>query len=81
MMLAVSISLHLEGTTEEQPTQQGMDFLARSGRTLSPITIRTPMWEITTTAGILMGIPMVCGASPLTQIREHNTVQSPFALL
>ena len=80
MMLAASISLHLGGTTEEQPTQQGMESLARSGLTLNPMIIRLPMLVITTSAGILM-IQNVSGAFPMKLIFFGTSVKFPSAPL
>ena len=80
-MLDVSISQHLAETTEEQATQQGVEFLVRSSRILNPMIMSSLLLVITTIAGILLGIPMVCGATPLILTKEHNTVRSPFALL
>ena len=80
MVLAASIGHHLAGTTEEQPTQQRLESLARSGRTLNPMIISSPWWVITTTAGILMGI-IRFGAIPLIPTVDQGLVQFRSALL
>ena len=59
MVLAASIGHHLAGTTEEQPTQQRLESLARSGRTLNPMSTSTHLWAITTSAGILLGVALI----------------------
>ena len=53
----------------------------RDGRRYSHIVTILPMLEITTSAGILMGILRVCGAIPLTLTLNWSIVQFPFALL
>ena len=80
MVLAASIGHHLAGTTEEQPTQQRLESLARSGRTLNPMIISSPQWVITTSAGILIDL-RACGVIPWTPALDYSTVQFPFALL
>ena len=45
----------------------------RSGQQQSLMPIGTPMWDITTTAGIQMGILLESGASPLTPTRSGST--------
>ena len=77
MMLAASISLHWEGTTEEQPIQLRVEFLVRGGLTLIPMIMSTLQWVITTSAEILMGIPMGRGALPLTLTLKHSTALFP----
>ena len=67
MVLAASIGHHLAGTTEEQPTQQRLESLARSGRTLNPMSTSTHLWAIATSAGILLGVALIkWRASPLS---------------
>ena len=82
MVLAASIGHHLAGTTEEQPTQQRQESLARSGRISSLMITSSLKWAITTSAKILLEKMMIkCGASPQIPALEHSTVQFPFALL
>ena len=57
--------------------KRAMSLLAegavRCGQPQSLMTISTPMWDITTTAGIQMGILLESGASPLTPTRSGST--------
>ena len=46
--------------------------LVRDGQTQIRVTL---MWEITTSAGILMGTLTVCGATPLIQKLKTGTAQ------
>ena len=80
-MLAASIGQHRAGTTKGPSTQRGMETLVRGGRTPSPMTTGSPMWEITTSVGILLGVTINRGASLLNLTAEYSTVLSPFALL
>ena len=82
MMLVASTGLHLEGITEEKPTQQGQESLVRGGLTPSLMTICSPMLVTTTTVGILLEVVLIkFGASPLTPTCEQLIVQFQCALL
>ena len=52
----------------EKPTPLLMGFLVKSGRTHILTNTATPMWEITTTVGILteQTTTLMCGALPVT---------------
>ena len=66
----------------EKRTQLWTGSHVRDGRILSLITIVLPMWEITTSAGILLGlINMRFGATPLILRFSINCAQFPTALL
>ena len=82
MVLAASIGHHLAGTTEEQPTQQRLESLARSGRTLNPMSTSKHSWAITTFAGILLEVVLIkCGALPQIPTLNWSIVRFPSALL
>ena len=78
MMLAASIGLHWEETTEEQPTQHGMESLVRSGRTLNPMITSSLISVITTSAEILLGVVLLkYGAIPQIPSIQDSYVQFP----
>ena len=81
MVLTASIGLHPEETTKGWQTQRQQESLVRGGPTPSHMTIPSPIWVITTTAEIQLGLMIKCGASLLTQSREPSNVQFPFARL
>ena len=69
---AASIILQKAEITEGEPTKHGQESHAKGGRTTSLISIGSLMLAITTSVGILMGIPMACGAQQPTQtLRTH----------
>ena len=72
MTWAASIILQKAEITEGEPTKHGQESHAKGGRTTSLISIGSLMLAITTSVGILMGIPMACGAQQPTQtLRTH----------
>ena len=84
MALGANIGLQRVETTEEESIQRRQESLVRSGQTPSHMTISSPMWAITTTAGTQL-VQMMCkfGAWPMIPLlclgAKH--VQFPFALL
>ena len=81
MELAVNINLQLELTTEEEPIQQRVESPVRGGRTLNPMIMNLPMWEITTIVGIQLEVMRVkFGALPTILIWNTMHVQFPFVL-
>ena len=55
---------------------QQVEGLAKSGQSHNLMSTPILMWEITTIAGILMGLTMVFGVTQLTQIRNGSIVMS-----
>ena len=72
MTWAASIILQKAETTKGKPTKPGQESHVKGGPTPSLISIGSLMLAITTSVGILMGIPMACGAQQPTQtLRTH----------
>ena len=55
---------------------QQAEELVRHGQPRNLMSTPILMWEITTIAGILIGVPREFGVTPLTQIRNGNIVMS-----
>ena len=53
-----------------------VEELVKSGQHHNLMGTIILMWESTTIAGILMGIPMECGVTPLIQIEDGSTALS-----
>ena len=73
--LVASKSRHQVVTMLEKQTPLLTGSLVRDGRTHSRMIMISPMWEITTSVGILMGILRACGATPLILKLEPNIAQ------
>ena len=79
-MLAASIVLHQVETTKGEPTQQLQESLVKDGPTQSPMTTPSPIWVITTSVEIQLGLMPSRGAILLTPTLNGSTVQFLFAL-
>ena len=81
VILAASTSQHQAVPMWEKPTLLLTGSLVRIGRTHTLINTATPMWEITTSVGILLGqiSNTKCGVLALILAIGAKIVQFPFA--
>ena len=59
---------------------QLVEGLVKSGQRQNLMSTHILIWESTTTAGILMGILVESGATPLTQISDGNSALFPIVM-
>ena len=70
--LAAKRGQHQAALMSEKLTPPKMGSLAKAGRTQSLMNMISPLWEITTSVGILVGLPNPkYGATPLHYAANH----------
>ena len=65
MLWVVSISRHLEGTTEDWPTKQKQEFHVSDGLPHDHISIGSLMWVIITSVGTLLRVLRIMSGAGL----------------
>ena len=74
------LALHLVDTILEKSMSQQAEGLVKTGQCHSLMRIAILMWESTTTAGILLGILVESGATPLIQISGGSSALFQFVM-
>ena len=78
LRMSVRKAIHWVPAIWEGRMLQLAEELVKSGQHQNLMLANTPIWESTTTAGILMAIPVESGAIPLTQMSNGSTALSQY---